>query len=296
MPLLRSMLFVPAYKEKFLEKSIKLNPDALILDLEDSVPSTLKNDARQNIRDFSSRYTDKKKIFVRLNSYASGQMYDDLNYVMVDNVDGFMPSMIMNEDDIIHIDQIITDLELERGYEKGRFKLCPLIETGQAVLRSYEIAKSSTRLVGLAFGGQDYLTDINGLNMTSGMSILVARSMIVMASKAFSLEAIDTPYLQVPDLEGFKKNLEISRALGFSGRLIIHPSQIQEADAAFSPSESEVSEAQEIINFIEANRDRGEGLNLLRGELVGPPMELRAKKILETWAKIMESKIHDYKK
>ena len=105
MPLLRSMLFIPAYKEKFLEKSIKLNPDALILDLEDSVPFTLKNDARQNIRDFVSRYNNKKKIFVRLNSYASGQMHDDLNSVMVDNVDGFMPSMIMNEGDGIHIDQ-----------------------------------------------------------------------------------------------------------------------------------------------------------------------------------------------
>ena len=114
MTLLRTMLFVPGYRKKFLENSIRLNSDALILDLEDSVPFAFKNEARQNIRDFVSNASGKKQIFVRLNSLSSGLMTRDLDAVLCENVDGFMPSMIKDEQELIYIDQLIADLEQRR--------------------------------------------------------------------------------------------------------------------------------------------------------------------------------------
>ena len=155
MTLMRSMLFVPGYKLSFLEKARSLGSDALILDLEDSVPVAFKKDARKNIQEFLNKTFHKNKIFVRLNSVFSGLLSEDLSHVLNENVYGFMPSMIRDEMDMVYIDKLLTQLEYDNGFAEGKFKLCPLIETGSAVLKCYEIAKSSSRVIGLAFGAED---------------------------------------------------------------------------------------------------------------------------------------------
>jgi citrate lyase subunit beta/citryl-CoA lyase len=283
------MIFVPGFKLPFLEKSQALESDALIFDLEDSVPAAFKGKARLNIGSILKGTAFKQKVFIRVNSISSGLLEEDLALAACENIDGFMPSMINDEADLQYIDDLISGFEKKNGFQVGKFKLCPLIETSSAVLRSYNIAKCSTRLVGLAFGGQDYLTDIDGLNTSSGINILTARSMIVMAAKAMNLEAIDTPFLNVRDLHSFKRDLEISRELGFSGRLILHPSQLQPANDIFTPSPEQIEEAKSILQAIDESRLRGDGVTLMDGNLVGPPMELRARKIIEKWQKIGES-------
>lgn len=296
MTVLRTMIFVPGYKSSFLEKSKTLDSDALILDLEDSVPLSFKMEARKNIQNFLRGLSIKKKIFVRLNSVESGLLSEDLNYVMQPNIYGFMPSMIRDEFGLIYIDKLLTQLEHDKGFEKGKFKLCPLIETGSAVLKCYEIAKSSSRVIGLAFGAEDYLTDLDGLSKEAGLSILTARSMIVMAARSLKLEAIDTPYLGVHDRDGFCTEAEFSRELGFSGRLILHPDQLKIANNIFTPSDAEVNEANLIISAIEASGLRGEGVTLLDGKLVGPPMERRARKVLGKWREINGLEVDDTKR
>ena len=108
------------------------------------------------------------------------------------------------------------------------------------------------------------MTDIDGLNTSSGMNILTARSMIVMAAKAMNLEAIDTPFLNIRDLDSFKRDLKISRELGFSGRLILHPSQLQPANDIFTPSPEQI-EAKSILQAIDESRLRGDGVTLMEG-------------------------------
>ena len=225
---------------------------------------------------------------MRLNSVFSGLLSEDLSHVLNENVYGFMPSMIRDEMDMVYIDKLLTQLEYDNGFAEGKFKLCPLIETGSAVLKCYEIAKSSSRVIGLAFGAEDYLTDLDGLHKDAGSSILTARSMIVMAARSLKLEAIDTPYLAVHNTEGFYDDVAFSRELGFSGRLLLHPNQIKVSNDVFTPSDAEVSEAKSIIEAINDSEIRGEGVTLLDGKLVGPPMERRAKKVLRKWNEIME--------
>lgn len=285
---LRTMIFVPGFRTAFLEKAIGFDADALILDIEDSVPVPFKGDARDNIAAFLEKGVFPQKVFVRLNSIGSGFLSQDLAKVLHHGVYGFVPTMIKDELDIVYLDKLLAQLEHDNGFEIGKFKLCPLIETGSAVLKAYEIAQSSPRIVGLAFGAEDYLTDLDGLHKEHGMSILTARSMIVMAARSLGLEAIDTPYLDVRDIDGFRREVELARELGFSGQLVLHPDQLSAANQVLTPSDEEVAEARCIIDAIEASSTQGNGVTLLDGKLVGPPMEKRARRLLAKWELINE--------
>lgn len=283
---LRSMVFVPGFRTSFLDKARSFDADALILDLEDSVPTAFKDEARKNIAEYVKTVDYPQKIFIRLNSIDSGYISRDLESVYNSRVFGFMPSMIRDDLDIIYIDKLLAQLEYDHGLEPCHFKLCPLIETGSALLKAYEIAKASPRIVGLAFGAEDYLTDLDGLHKESGASILVARSLIVMAVRSLNIAAIDTPFLDISDSDGFRADVELARELGFSGKLVLHPNQIDMTNEIFTPSEEELSEARRIIAAIEASDREGHGVTLLDGKLVGPPMEKRARKVLEKWDRI----------
>ena len=288
-PILRTMIFVPGFRTKFLQKAIDLKCDALILDLEDSVPCLYKEDARVNVQKYLNKRVYNQKIFIRINSIDSGFLSQDLDNILHESVYGLMPSMVRDELDIVYIDKLLTQLEHDRGFPHNHFKLCPLIETVSALINAYEIAKSSKRIVGLVFGAEDYLTDLGGLHKKSGSSILMARSMLVMAARSLNLAVLDTPYLNVGDLDGFTKEAEFAREMGFTGQLILHPSQIDVAMNVFTPSLEEVEEAEEIIKKIENSSKSGYGVTLLNGKIVGPPMEKRARDVLEKWNLIKDS-------
>lgn len=278
---LRTMIFVPGYKVKFLEKAKTFNSDALILDLEDSVPYEFKEQARANIKEFLDANAFSHQVYIRVNALETGLLLEDLKWMLHENVDGFMFSKAKDENDIRYFDQLLTQLENDFSFENGKFKMCPLIETASAVLRAYEMGKSSDRNIALVFGAEDYLRDLDGLHKEHGTSLLMSRSLIVTAARAAHLEPIDTPYLDIKDIGGFRKEVALARELGFSGTLIIHPSQIEAANETFSPSEIEIEEAKQIIEAIRVSELEGLGVALLDGKLIGPPMQKRAVKILE---------------
>lgn len=278
---LRTMTFVPGYKVKFLEKAKTFDSDALILDLEDSVPYEFKEQARKNIKEFLDANAFSQKVYIRVNALETGLLLEDLKWMLHENTTGFMFSKAEDENDIRYFDQLLTQLENDFSFEEGKFKMCPLIETASAVLRAYEMGKASKRNTALVFGGEDYLRDLDGLHKEHGTSLLMPRSLIVTAARAAHLEPIDTPFLDIKDTVGFKKEVELARELGFSGTLIIHPSQIEIANKVFSPTENEIEEAKQIIEAIKISEKEGLGVALLDGKLIGPPMQKRALKILE---------------
>lgn len=286
---LRTMIFVPGYMIKFLEKAITMNSDAIILDLEDSVPEVYKNDARNNVKKYLDKNIFTQQLFIRVNSIDSGLLSEDLKWTLHDNTNGFMFTKARDENDIIYFDKLLSQLEYDNGFPIGKFKMCPLIETGSAVLRAYQIAIASKRVIALVFGGEDYLTDLDGLHKEHGMSLIVPRSLIVIAARSAKIEAIDTPYLNIKDLSGFKNEVELARELGFSGTLIIHPDQIDIANNAFTPSDEEIFEAERIYNAIEESKKKGLGVTLLDGKLIGPPMQKRAINVLSKINKIRKT-------
>jgi citrate lyase subunit beta/citryl-CoA lyase len=277
---LRSAMFVPGYIRKFLEKSFNFGCDALVLDLEDSVPDAYKPDARSYIREYLEAGGFSQQVFIRVNSLESGMLGADLDATVHENTVGFMFTKVIDQRDIDYFDKLLRQREQDQGYEIGHFKMLPLIETGSAVLRAYDIAKASPRVLGLAFGGEDYLTDLDGLHKEHGTSLVVPRSLIVMAARSAGIDALDTPYLDIRDLAGFRKELEMARELGFSGQLLLHPDQIAIANEVFSPSAAEIEEATQIVAAIKESSAKGIGVTLLNGKLIGPPMLKRAVKVL----------------
>lgn len=277
---LRSAMFVPGYTRKFLDKAVGFRADALLLDLEDSVPVPCKEDARTFIREYLDQNKFPQQTFIRVNDIESGLLTKDLDATLHENTTGFMFTKVKDENDIIYFDKLLSQFEHDHGYEEGKFKMLPLIETGSAILRAYEIATASPRMVGLALGGEDYLTDLDGLHKEHGTSLIVPRSLIVIAARSAHIDVLDTPFLDIRNGEGFRKEVEQARELGFSGQLLLHPTQIEVANEIFSPSEEDVAEAKRIIAAIKESSEKGQGTTLLDGKLVGPPMHKRAINVL----------------
>jgi citrate lyase subunit beta/citryl-CoA lyase len=284
-------MFVPGYMRKFLDKATTFEADALILDLEDSVPAPFKDDARKFIKEYLDENRFTQEVFIRVNDLESGLLSKDLDAVLHPNTAGIMFTKVTDERDIIYFDKLLTQMEQDRGLEIGKFSMFPLIETGSAVMRAYNIATASPRVVALAFGGEDYLTDLDGLHKEHGTSLIVPRSLIVMAARSAHVDAVDTPFLNIRDLEGFRKEVEQARELGFSGQLVLHPDQIDIANEIFSPSEEEITEARRIMEAIAKSSAEGLGVTLLDGKLVGPPMHKRAINVLKKAERIAKTSI-----
>ena len=289
----RTMIFVPGYKTDYLEKARGFDADALILDLEDSVPDPFKEDARENIRNYLIEDAFPQATYVRVNPSDSDMFEADLNFVLHSNLSGVMLPKVVDAEHVRLVDRLLSAHELRLGLENGHFGIVPLIESGIAIIHAHEIACASGRIKALAFGGEDYLTDLDGLHKQHGRSLIVPRSLVVIAARAAGVDVVDTPYLNIRDSEGFREEAELARELGFSGMLIVHPEQLSIANGVFSPSAEEVTEAQAIIDAIETSKQRGLQVTLVDGDLVGPPMLKRAHNVLDKLRRIPSTVVRD---
>jgi len=257
--LLRSVMFVPGQDINLLRKAISSEADALIPDLEDSVqPNELKQFARDNIVSLAEDGAFiGRKIFPRLNDRDSGFLLRDVSALTIEGITGFVYPKAESADDIVFIDKLLTCLELERGNEVGKFKLIPLIETTSAVLNVHEICCASERIVAIAFGCEDFLTDLGGDKGENFGTLQVPRANIAMAAKASGITAIDTVHVNVHDLVDLEENLKIAKSLGFEGMLVLHPKELELVHKYFSPTPEEVTHSKKILELARDAEDAG---------------------------------------
>lgn len=279
--LLRSMFFIPGHVDKYLEKAHQIPADALILDVEDSVPPDKKQKARDNIQEVlkSGRLRDKQ-VIIRINELDEGMLLKDLGAVLHPDVMGVMPAKVYSKQDMAFYNEVLNQYEYELGLTKGHFKMVPLIETLLSFENINTIANSCERLIALAFGGEDYLKELGGAHGENDHTFDYPRTKIAIAAKAAGLQAIDTPYLDVHDMKGFAAREQKSKDLGFEGCLLIHPKQIELANDCFSPSEKEYEKAKNIYEAVKKSDEKGLSVALLDGVLIGPPMQKNAFKTL----------------
>lgn len=288
--LLRSMFFVPGHVDKYLTKAASLNADAYIIDVEDAVPIHQKDDARRNIKAaLESGLFKGKQIIVRINELDEGQVLNDLDAVLHKDVMGIMPAKVYSKQDMAFFDEVLKQYEYRLGLEVGHFKLIPLIETLLSFENINSIATSTDRLIALAFGGEDYLKELGGKHGINDHTFDYPRTKIAIAAKAAGLQAIDTPYLDVHDMQGFETREQKSKDLGFEGCLLIHPKQIDLANACFSPSEVEFEKAEKIFEAVAHAESNGLSVALMDGVLIGPPMKKNAHKTLIKQRLILKS-------
>jgi citrate lyase subunit beta / citryl-CoA lyase len=285
---LRTMLFVPAHKSKLIENAAKTEADCLVLDLEDScLPVSEKPKGRENIvESLKSGIFGKKKIFVRINPRNTGFMFDDLIAVTINELDGFLYPMAGSKDDIIFFDDLLNEIEMSRNIEKGKIKVFPVIETGEGIMNAFEIANASKRVVALGFGSEDFATNIQCIRDKNNESIFIPRQRIVFAARSAGTIPIDTPHVDVHNIDGLEKHVSQARTLGFGGMQILHPKEIDICHKYYSPSEEEAQESYKIIELFQKAQDEGSGVAILEGRFISPPTYKRAIKTVENYERI----------
>lgn len=272
---------MPAHVDRFFDNAVKSEADALIFDLEDGVPIDKKQSARESLREKVSKLKKSHPVFVRLNAKETGLLEEDARAMALPAVDGFVLPKIRTADDIKSFESLLAGLEEQGGLTKGKFACFPLIETAEAVLNILDIARASKRIGGLIFGHEDYLLDIQGEHAPDNRNLLVPRSLIVMAARAAGCSPIDTPYLDIKNLEGCAKHVEESRELGFDGMLVLHPGQIKVANEGYSPSAEEIAQAEKIIRINEDAQKNDRNIAFAEGKFVAPPILKQAQFLLE---------------
>ena len=280
--LLRSMLFVPAYNVKFIEKALESDADAIIFDLEDAVPLPQKEEARQILNNYlADKRLSKKNIFVRVNELGTEELSKDMEALKGEFFSGIVAPKIKGTSDIISFEKYLIACERREKRMDGDLKILPLIETAEAVLKVQEIAGSSKRIIALLFGGEDFLDSVWGKHENPPKAFDVPRAMIAMAARMHDLLPIDTPYLELKNDEGFMEEERNGYALGFAGALLVNPRQIPLANRCFTPTKEEVERARKIYDAVKIAKDEGKSIAMLEGNMIGPPMMKRALKVLE---------------
>lgn len=281
--LTRSLMFVPAHNDRLMMSAARSNADILLLDIEDSVqPIANKQEARNKIIHYINEGIFRNRIlFPRINDRESGQLLKDVTQLAIRGVTGFMYPKARRGEDVYFIGKLLETIEYDKGFEPGTFKLIPLIETTGAVMNIQDICNASSRVVAVAFGCEDYVTDLEGKHDIEGQSIFFARNMIVNGAHNCGKAAIDTVHIRVHDLEDLEHNLILSRKLGFDGMLVLNPKELPLCHRYYSPTAEDVSWAKEMIQLSEDAAKEGKGVAVVDNKFIGPPMLKMANDILE---------------
>ena len=269
MRLLRTVLFTPGNNMKMIRKAGTLAADALILDLEDAVPMADKETARTLVRDSIAELSAKGlDLLVRVNALTTGLAGQDLEWVAQEGLVGIVLPKVESRDDVLEFARLIDQQEKKKGKEPGSLLLIPILETAKGVLNAYEISMASQRIIAICFGALDYARDMGVTLSREGTELLYARSRLAISARAAGVQAIDTPWIDIADEEGLVREAEMARRLGFRGKLLIHPGQIEPVHRVFSPSQPEVEYATEVVAAFRASNARGVGAISLEGKMI----------------------------
>ena len=276
--ILRSLLFVPAGRERMLEHAETARADALVLDLEDAVPARQKAAARALAKRWIPRLAKRTRpVFVRLNGLRSGLTRDDLMAVTAKQLAGVVLPKTESPQDLRDLDVLMREAEMAAGVRPGDVGTIALIESARAVLRCEDIARASDRLIALSVGGEDYTRDIGSPGDAEGRALQHIRAVVVQVAAAYDLLPIDTPYTAINDDAGLAEDARIARAIGLKGKYAIHPAQAPIINRAFTPTKDEVDQAQRIVDAYDGARD---GAISVDGRMVDAPIVDRARAVL----------------
>ncbi len=287
--ILRSMLFVPANNWRMIVSALSGFEDAVILDLEDACPAEEKETGRIFARDSIPMFKERGiDVFVRVNSMATGLTKEDLSYVVVEGLDGIQLAKTESKEEIAELDKLLQEEEKKKGLKLGNICIIPLLESPKGVLAVSEIISTSPRVAAVSFGAGDFLRELGaGFAITRLTAeeyfplILYARSIISLAAKVAGIPAIDTPFFgTLIDTEGLIKESQKAKLLGFSGKLLIHPRQVEPVNRVFTPSKEDIEFARQMMEAYEEAKARGLGAASFGGRMIDYAMYNMATQLL----------------
>ncbi len=274
----RSRLYLPGNESKFFLNAGLHKPDGIILDLEDSVAPAEKEAAQLLVRN-ALRSVDfyGAERMVRINQLPLG--LDDLRFIVPHNVHVILIPKCESANQVKEVEDKVDELKRFHNIRDEIFFM-PIIESALGIINAYEIASSSKHNCALAIGLEDYTADIGTQRTNEGKESFFARSMIVNAAKAAGIQAIDTVFSDVSDMDGLYASVAEAKSLGFDGKGCIHPRQIPVIHKAFAPGEEEIEKAKKIVLAFEEATKKGLGVVSLGSKMIDAPVVKRAQRTI----------------
>lgn len=278
----RTMLYVPGNNPGMIKDAGIYPSDCIMFDLEDSVAVTEKDAARFLVYEaLTTLDYPGKELVVRVNALDTPQGLQDLEaMVRTRKVVIRLPKTECAQD-VLDSEREIARIEQAAGIEIGSTRMMAAVESAAGVLNAQEIAFASKRLVGIAIGAEDYVTDLKTTRSPDGIELLFGRSMVLLAARAAGIDAIDTVYSDVNNEEGFRAEVRLIKQLGFDGKSVINPRQIKPVHEIYTPTQKEIDKSLAIMAAIEEANRKGSGVASLNGKMIDKPVVLRAQRTID---------------
>ena len=276
----RTMMFVPGNNPGMMADAHIYGPDSIMLDLEDSVSMMEKVTARLLVYNALKTidYGDTEMV-VRINPLNTPYGKKDIEAVVKAGVHVVRMPKTETADEVREVEAEIEKVEREIGAE-GRTRIMAAIESALGVVNAYDIAISSPRMMGIALGAEDYCANLKTQRSKEGDELRLARETIVVAARAAGIDALDTVFSNLNDMETFRREVEYIKTLGFDGKSIINPRQIEVVNEVFTPTEKDIEKAKAIVAAIKEAEKKGSGVIALNGKMIDRPVVIRAERTI----------------
>ncbi len=275
---MRSWLFVPGHQQRMIDKAQGLPADVLIFDLEDGVPEAEKDVARRRVAAALGGVRGGPARFVRVHEAGASELDADLQAIARAGLQGLVLPKVQGPADVLRVCRWLDQHETRAGIPSGSVGLLAIIESARGLVQAPAIASVTPRLVGLMFGAEDFALDM-GLFSHPGQGLVnYARSALAVAAASGQIRAIDKVFTDIGDPDGLVVEAQRARDLGFAGKAVIHPGQVEVVNEIFSPTEVEERWARRIVEVFERRAD--EGPATVDGRMVDRPILERARRIL----------------
>ena len=278
----RALLFMPGDDLHKIRKGASLGPDSIVMDLEDGVALNRKAAAREVVCEALETVSfGRTERLVRLNTAVSGLEYDDLFQTVSARPDGYVLPKVESAEAIRSVAHWLESIEEKHSWPPGGIRLMAVIETARGVMKLDEIAAADSRLRVLMFGAEDFAGDLGAQRTPGGREVLFARSAVVIAARAYNLQAIDTVYVAFGDDEGLREDARCALEMGYDGKLAIHPRQVPIINEVFTPSAEEIARARDLMRIFDEHQRSGTGAFDFHGKMVDMPMIRAAQRTLQ---------------
>ena len=277
----RSAIFMPANIPSMINSAVVLHSDSIVFDLEDTIPLEEKDSARILLREAfkSLDFIREKNILIRVNNPSTAYFDEDIKEIVpLGDYPLVIPKVDLSNMSIVNEKLERIESEYKLNYQ---VPIAPLVETAFGVEYINQILKSSERIIAVFWGAEDFTADMGIARTPEGSELWYSRSKLTIAAHIAGVEVIDTPFTDIKNLAGLRKDAAVAKQLGFTGKAAIHPSQIDVINEVFSPSQEEIEYSLRVVKAFTEGKKEGKGVVLENGRMIDEPVVTRAKLILK---------------
>jgi citrate lyase subunit beta/citryl-CoA lyase len=277
-----TMMFMNAQRPALIKDAYIYGSESIILDLEDAVAENQKDAARFSLFNaMKSIDYGNTEVIVRINGLDTPHWKEDIRCVVAAGVDGIRIAKCESAADVKLVDQYVLKAEKEFGVEVGRTLLMAALESPKGIMNAYEIVTASDRIFGCAISGGDFRKAMHVKVEVGGIEMLTARAQMLLAARAAGVQCFDTMFSNLDDMAGFKAEVIQNRKMGFDGKSVINPKQIQFVHETFAPTEQEIHYAEKLVRSFNEQADSGVGVYTVDGKMIDIPFIVDAQRVID---------------